>query len=448
MTAHTPAIDFTHDPELRSWVASAGVRSDFPLQNLPFGVVAGTTGVAQHDAPRGVVRIGDAVLDLRGLAASGLLIGDAQSAAEAAAHGALNDLFALGSGPRVALRRALHYLLVEGAPRQDTVARFLTPLSEVDVLLPARIGDYTDFYVGIHHARNIGALFRPSDPLLPNYKWVPIGYHGRASSVRVSGTPITRPNGQLKAADAPAPVFEPTRRMDFELELGVWIGPGNRLGEPVSLDHAESHVAGYCLLNDWSARDVQAWEYQPLGPFLSKSFGTTVSPWVITPEALAPFRIPVDRAEGDPEPLPYLDSPQHRGHGGLQVELHALIRTAQMRKDGDTPHLISRSSSRHMYWSVAQMITHHTSNGCELRPGDLLGSGTISGPSAGSEGSLMELSHGGSAPITLPNGETRTFLEDGDEVILTARAHRAGAAAIGFGECVAVVRPAIAYPTT
>ncbi|MFV8164360.1 fumarylacetoacetase [Mycobacterium sp. 134] len=440
MTAPGPALDFTHDPSPHSWVASAGSNSDFPLQNLPFGVVAGAVG-----EPHGVVRIGDAVLDLRGLAASGLLTDAAQAAAEAAAHGTLNALFALGSGPRVALRRALHSLLVEGAQNRHSVAGFLTPLPEVDVLLPARIGDYSDFYVGIHHARNIGALFRPDDPLLPNYKWVPIGYHGRASSVRVSGTPITRPHGQLKAGDATPPVLAPTRRLDFELELGVWIGPENRLGEPVALDDAESHVAGYCLLNDWSARDVQAWEYQPLGPFLAKSFGTTISPWVITPEALAPFRIPVDRPADDPAPLPHLDSPGHRTGGGLDIDLRALITTAQMRHDGRPPHVISRSSSRHMYWSVAQMLTHHTSNGCDLQPGDLLGSGTLSGPTSGSEGSLMELSHGGNDPITLPNGETRTFLEDGDEVILTASAHRPGAATIGFGECVAAVQSATTY---
>lgn len=435
------ALDFTHDPGRRSWVTTAQTGSGFPLQNLPFGVVAGAAG-----EPHGVVRIGDEVLDLGGLAASGLLTGEAHAAAEAAAHGTLNALFALGSGPRTALRRELHALLVAGAPHQQTVAGLLTPVAEVDVLLPARIGDYTDFYVGIHHARNIGALFRPDNPLLPNYKWVPIGYHGRASSVRVSGTPITRPYGQLKAADASAPVLASTRRLDFELEIGVWIGPGNRLGEPVKLDDAESRVAGYCLLNDWSARDVQAWEYQPLGPFLAKSFGTTISPWVITPEALAPFRIPVTHPEDDPVPLPYLDSPLHRAQGGLDIELQALILTAQMRDDGDPPHLISRSSTRHMYWSVAQMVTHHTSNGCNLQAGDLLGSGTLSGPTAGSEGSLMEVSHGGKDPITLPNGETRMFLEDGDEVVLTARAHRPGAATIGFGECVGVVEPAITYP--
>lgn len=435
------ALDFTHDPSRRSWVTTAQTGSGFPLQNLPFGVVVGAAG-----EPHGVVRIGDDVLDLGGLATSGLLTDEAHAAAEAAAHGTLNALFALGSGPRTALRRELHALLAEGAPHQQTVAGLLTPLKEVDVLLPARIGDYTDFYVGIHHARNVGALFRPDSPLLPNYKWVPIGYHGRASSVRVSGTPITRPHGQLKAGDASAPELEPTRRMDFELELGVWIGPGNRLGAPVSLDDAESHVAGYCLLNDWSARDVQAWEYQPLGPFLAKSFGTTVSPWVITPEALAPFRIPAARPKEDPAPLPYLDSPLHRAQGRLDIELQALIWTARMREAGDAPQLISRSSSRHMYWSVAQMVTHHTSNGCNLQPGDLLGSGTLSGPTAGSEGSLMEASHGGKEPITLPNGETRTFLEDGDEVVLTARAHRPGAATIGFGECVGVVEPAITYP--
>jgi fumarylacetoacetase len=439
-SSSTPALDFTHDPSRRSWVASAGTDSDFPLQNLPFGVAA-----VADDEPHGVVRIGDMVLDLRGLAASGLLDDEAQVAAEAGAQGALNALFALGSSPRVTLRRALHSLLVEGSPHQETVAGLLTPLPDVDVLLPARIGDYTDFYVGIHHARNIGALFRPDDPLLPNYKWVPIGYHGRASSVQGSGAAITRPHGQLKAADASAPVLAPTRRLDFELELGVWIGPGNRLGEPVSLDEADSHVAGYCLLNDWSARDVQAWEYQPLGPFLAKSFGTTISPWVVTPEALAPFRIPVVRPADDPAPLPYLDSPLHRTSGGFDIELEVCLRTTRMRTDGDPPILISRSSSRHMYWSVAQMITHHTSNGCNLQPGDLLGSGTLSGPAAGSEGSLMELSRGGTAPFTLPNGETRTFLEDGDEVTLTARARRPGAATIGFGECVGVVQPAVTY---
>ncbi|MCV7156249.1 fumarylacetoacetase [Mycolicibacterium brisbanense] len=419
----------------RSWVPSAGPDSDFPLQNLPFGVVSA------GDEPHGVVRIGDAVLDLRALAASGLLTEPARDAARAAAGGTLNELFALGAAPRIALRNDLQALLVDGAPYQRTVTEFLTPVREVDVLLPARIGDYTDFYVGIHHARNVGAQFRPDAPLLPNYKWIPIAYHGRASSVRVSGTPVVRPHGQLKLSETP--VFAPTRRLDFELELGVWIGPGNQLGEPVPLDGAETHVAGYCLLNDWSARDVQAWEYQPLGPFLAKSFGTTVSPWVITPEALAPFRIPMRRPVDDPPPLAYLDSPAHRDHGGLDVDLEVRIRTARMRESGDAPAVLARSSSRHMYWAVGQMITHHTSNGCDLRPGDLFGSGTLSGPHPGSEGSLMELSHGGADPVTLPNGETRTFLEDGDEITLTARARRQGFVTIGFGECSAMVQPPI-----
>lgn len=443
MTFPIPAIDVTHDPRLRSWVASAGPGSDFPLQNLPFGVVCGRTGDTDGGAPHGVVRIGDEVLHLGGLAATGLLAGDAQTAAEAAAHGSLNELFGLGCAPRRALRVALHSLLVAGPAPQPLVATLLTPVCDVDVLLPARIGDYTDFYVGIHHATNVGAIFRPDQPLLPNYKWVPIGYHGRASSVRVSGTPIRRPHGQLKSPDSAAPVFAPTRRLDFELELGVWIGPGNELGAPIDLDDAESHIAGYCLLNDWSARDVQAWEYQPLGPFLAKNFGTTVSPWVVTPEALAPFRIPTARPRGDPEPLPYLDSRWHRDHAGIDIELDVLIATARMREGGQHSTLISRSSTRYMYWSPAQMIAHHTSNGCDLHPGDLLGSGTLSGPSNGSEGSLMELSHGGHEAIRLPGGEARTFLEDGDEVTLTARAHRPGMATIGFGACTAVVEPAI-----
>ncbi|WP_018599343.1 fumarylacetoacetase [Mycobacterium sp. 155] len=439
MTPPSSTLDFTHDPNRRSWVVSAGPDSGFPLQNLPFGVVAGTA-----EEPHGVVRIGDAVLSLRQLAESGLLTEPAHAAAHAAAASTLNELFALGTAPRVALRRELHSLLVEGAPHAQSVAKFLTPVWEVDILLPAHIGDYTDFYVGIHHARTIGALFRPDDPLLPNYKWIPVAYHGRASSVRVSGTPVIRPHGQLKLDPQQEPTFAPTRRLDLELELGVWIGPGNRLGERVPLDDAEDHVAGYCLLNDWSARDVQAWEYQPLGPFLAKNFSTTVSPWVITPEALAPFHIPVSRPPDDPQPLSYLDNPEHRAHGGLDVDFEVRIRTARMRETGAAAHVISRSSSRHMYWTVGQMITHHTSNGCDLRPGDLLGSGTLSGSEPGSAGSLMELSHGGTDPVILPNGETRTFLEDGDEITLTAQAQRPGAVTVGFGECVAVVQPATA----
>jgi fumarylacetoacetase len=442
MSSSLPGLDVTHDPRLRSWVASAGDASGFPLQNLPFGIVAARRGDTGAGEPHGAVRIGDEVLDLRRLAASGLLQGPALAAAEAAGAGTLNAFFELGAGPRRALRAALHGLLVEGAAHQAAVAPFLTPAASVENLLPASIGDYTDFYVGIHHAVNVGAIFRPDNPLLPNYKWVPIGYHGRASSVTVSGTPFRRPNGQLKMPDGGEPVFAPTRRLDFELELGVWLGPSTRLGESVAIDQAEDHVAGLCLLNDWSARDVQAWEYQPLGPFLAKNFATTVSPWVVTPEALAPYRVAMCRPEGDPAPLPYLDSAQHRAAGGIDIELDVLLSTAKMRNAGEAPLLVSRSSTRHMYWSIAQMVTHHTSNGCDLRAGDLLGSGTLSAPGPGGLGSLLEITRGGTEPFGLPNGQTRTFLQDGDEVTLRARARRDGAATIGFGECAAIVQPA------
>ncbi|WP_112264224.1 fumarylacetoacetase [Lentzea terrae] len=431
-------LDVTHDPSLRSWVASAGEGSDFPLQNLPFGVVAPRAG----GAPRGVVRIGDEVLDLSGLAIAGLLEDEALAAAKAAGEGSLNALFALGAGPRRALRAALHGLLVEGSPAREQVAALLTPVAEVDVLLPSAIGDYTDFYVGIHHAVNVGSIFRPDNPLLPNYKWVPIGYHGRASSIGVSGGTVVRPLGQTKRPDADAPAFVPTQRLDIELELGIWIGQGNELGEPIALDDAEDHVAGFCLLNDWSARDVQAWEYQPLGPFLAKNFASTVSAWVITPEALEPYRTPWNRPAADPAPLPHLDSAAHRRSCGFDIDLEVHLVTARMRAAGEEPVLVSSSSTRHMYWSVAQMITHHTSNGCNLRPGDLFGSGTISGPTPGSEGSFLELTRGGTEPFALPNGEKRTFLLDGDEVVLRARAHREGAAPIGFGECRAAISPA------
>jgi fumarylacetoacetase len=442
MSTSAPGLDVTHDPRLRSWVASAGDLSDFPLQNLPFGIVTRRQEDTAPSGPHGVVRIGDEVLDLGLLAASGLLEGQALVAAHAASAGTLNALFELGPGPRRALRAALHSLLVDGAAHQAKVASFLAPVASVEVLLPASIGDYTDFYVGICHAVNVGAIFRPDNPLLPNYKWIPIGYHGRASSVTVSGTPFRRPSGQLKAPDAAAPVFAPTRRLDFELELGVWIGPSTRLGDPVGIDQAESHVAGLCLLNDWSARDVQAWEYQPLGPFLAKNFATTVSPWVVTPEALAPYRVAMRRPESDPAPLPYLDSTQHEATGGIDIELDVLLSTSTMRQTSEPPFLVSRSSTKHMYWSIAQMVTHHTSNGCDLRAGDLLGSGTLSAPGPAGLGSLLEITRGGTQPLGLPNGQTRTFLQDGDEVTLRARARRDGAATIGFGECAAIVQPA------
>ena len=430
-------LDETHDPEAVSWVTSANGHPDFGLANLPFGIFRTPGG-----SPRGGIRIGDQVLDLAGLSGSGLLSGEAQRAAEAAAGPTLNPLFALGPSPRRALRTAVHRLLLRASTSADRMGSQLRPIADIELLLPAAIGDYTDFYAGIHHALNVGRLFRPDNPLLPNYRWVPIGYHGRASSVQVSGTPFRRPRGQLRASPDAPPAYAPTQRLDLELELGIWIGPGNDAGEPVPIGRAADQVAGYCLLNDWSARDVQAWEYQPLGPFLAKSFATTVSAWVITPEALAPFRGELDRPGGDPPPLPYLRDDHDQRNGALEVGLEVLLSTAQMRAERMPPHLLSASSTRHLYWTPAQLITHHTSGGCNLRPGDLLGSGTISAPISVGYGSLLEITRGGAEPITLPSGEHRTFLADGDEIILTARAERVGAAPVGFGECRATVLPA------
>ena len=430
-----PDLDATHDPDLRSWVASAQDHADFPIQNLPFGVFGPLAG-----APRGGVAIGDDILDLRALDEAGLLEGEAQAACRACAGPTLNPFLALGAGPRRALRAAVSALLAAGArERPDLLHR------SADCLLhmPAQVGDYTDFYVGIHHATNVGKLFRPDNPLLPNYKWVPIGYHGRASSLRVSGQEVRRPQGQRKYPDQAEPSFGPCERLDYELELGVWVGPGNALGTPVPVAEAHEHVAGYCLLNDWSARDIQSWEYQPLGPFLSKSFGTTISPWIVTPEALAPFRTAQPgRPEGDPRPLPYLTDEADQREGALSLELQALLLTDAMRRQGMAPHRLSLSNARHMYWTVAQMVAHHTCNGCDLRPGDLLGTGTLSASTPDGFGSLLESTQGGTAPLMLPSGETRRFLEDGDEVILHAHARRDGYASIGFGECRGTVVPA------
>jgi fumarylacetoacetase len=355
----------------------------------------------------------------------------------------LNGLFELGAVPRRALRHQVFALLARGAIEQPQLAPLLCPLDQARIVLPATVGDYTDFYAGIHHATTVGALFRPDNPLLPNYKWVPIGYHGRASTIQPSEVSVRRPLGQIRDRTEAVPAYRETERLDFELELGVWIGPGSQQGQPIPIELAAQHVAGYCLLNDWSARDVQAWEYQPLGPFLSKNFATTVSAWVITPEALAPYRIPATtRPAGDPDPLPYLTASADQLGGGLDLELEVQLSSAAMRVSHVAPQRLALSSARHLYWTVAQLIAHHTSGGCDLRPGDLLGTGTISAPTPDGYGSLLELTHGGRDPITLPTGETRTFLQDGDEVILRGRASRPGAAPIGFGECRAVVQPA------
>jgi fumarylacetoacetase len=435
MMAH---LDRTHDPKLESWVPSANGHADFPIQNLPLGIFS-----PRGMPPRGGAAIGDRILDLPAALAAGFFTGEAAEAAEAASGAELNPLLALGAGPRRALRTRLVDLLVKGNPDQDKLASCLHDAANCTLHRPAHIGDYTDFYVGIYHATNVGKLFRPSDPLLPNYKFVPIGYHGRASSVRPSGSPVRRPYGQSKPADASVPVFGPSEKLDFELELGVWVGPGNGGGEPIRIADAHRHVAGFCLLNDWSARDIQAWEYQPLGPFLSKSFATTISAWIVTPEALAPFRVAQGRRpEGDPEPLPYLFDPQDQHDGALDLDLETFLLTPGLRDMNRPPYRLGSSNARYMYWTVAQMVTHHTSNGCNLQPGDLLGTGTLSGPDPSSCGSLLEATLGGRDPIVLPTGEQRRFLEDGDQVILRARARRQGFASIGFGECRAMVLPA------
>ena len=433
-------IDQTHDPKRQSWVASANGHADFPIQNLPFGVFSTGGGSA-----RGGVAIGDSILDLKAALEAGLFQGEARRAAEAASAGSLNDFLAMGAGPRRALRARLSEILADGSKDRTATEKALHAAADCKVHLPARIGDYTDFYVGIHHATHVGQLFRPDQPLMPNYKYVPIGYHGRASSVLPSGVPVRRPRGQSKAPDAAAPSVGPSARLDYELELGVWIGGGNALGEPIAVGQAADHVAGFCLLNDWSARDIQAWEYQPLGPFLGKSFGTTVSPWIVTPEALAPFRTAqAARPAGDPAPLPYLLDDNDQREGGLALELDVLLLTPGLKEKGLPPHKLSASNARYMYWTVAQMVAHHTSNGCNLQPGDLLGTGTISGTERAESGSLLESSNGGKEPIRLESGEERRFLVDGDEIILRARGRRDGYASIGFGDCRAVILPAVA----
>jgi fumarylacetoacetase len=422
-------VDETHDPKLRSWVESAH-GSDFPIQNLPLGVFS--VGNRRRHA---CVAIGDFVLDLTEL---GDLLDEEWR--DDLSQPVLNAWLARGRKAQSALRKRLQELLSDRRYRDDLEPQ-LVGQTEVRMHLPCVVGDYTDFYVGIHHATNIGKQFRPDNPLLPNYKYVPIGYHGRASSVRVSGEPVIRPNGQRKAPDADAPEYGPSRRLDYELELGLWIGRGNDLGHPIPIDEADEHIAGWCLLNDWSARDIQAWEYQPLGPFLAKNFMTSVSPWVVTGDALEPFRVPMPpRSPGDPGPLPYL---QGGLNSAFDIQLEVTLSTAKMRQDGLPAQRLSRgSASSAMYWSSAQIVAHHASNGCNLQSGDLIGTGTLSTESESGLGSLMEIGRGGKAPIELPGGEKRSFLEDGDEVTLRAWCEAEGAVRIGFGECVGRVEAA------
>ncbi|VTU38752.1 fumarylacetoacetase [Variovorax sp. PBL-H6] len=421
------ALNTTHDPQLRSWVASANQADcDFPIQNLPYGRFRPT---GSGEAFRIGVAIGDQVLDLK---ATGLIHTDD-----------MNVLMAKGPAERQALRAAISAGLAEGSAQATDWGRALLAQSAVEMAVPCRIGDYTDFYTGIHHARTVGSLFRPDAPLLPNYQWVPIGYHGRASSIGVSGQHFKRPKGQTKAPDAAAPAFGPSKRLDYELELGFLVAQGNALGEPIAIADAEAHLFGVTLLNDWSARDIQAWEYQPLGPFLAKNFASTLSPWIVTLEALAPFRAPFERPAGDPQPLPYLDAPGNRAAGALDVVLEAWLQTARMREAGEAPVRLTRGNAREAaYWTPAQLVTHHTVNGCNLQAGDLLGSGTLSGPKPDEAGSLLELTLGGKQPIQLPNGERRSFLEDGDTLTLRGWCEREGAVRIGLGEVSATIEPA------
>ena len=435
-------LNETHDPNLTSWVASANDgQTDFPIQNLPFAIFRRQ---GSSEAWRGGVAIGDQIVDMAAAVQAGVFNGEALAAAQAAAEPTLNNLMSLGPQPLSHLRKALSKALQTGSSQQAALQACLVPQAQAEYSLPARIGDYTDFYTSVHHATNIGKQFRPDNPLLPNYKWVPIGYHGRSSSIGISGQAFKRPKGQVKPPDADVPVLKPSARMDIELEMGVFVGQGNALGEPVTMAEAEDHIFGLVLFNDWSARDIQPWEYQPLGPFLAKNFASTVSPWVVTMEALDPFRAPFSHPEGDPQPLPYLSSAANSAQGGLDIELEALILTDKMRAAGAAPERITRTNYKHAYWTAAQMVTHHTVNGCNLRPGDLLGTGTLSGPTLDQACALIELTTGGKNPIQLANGESRTWLEDGDTIVLRGWCQKEGAARIGFGECVGTVLPAAA----
>ncbi|MFI5444150.1 fumarylacetoacetase [Polaromonas sp. UC242_47] len=429
-------IDATHDLNLRSWVESANGHTQFPIQNLPLGVFRSDSG------PRIGVAIGDEVLDLPAALQAGLLMQLDAATAQAMTAPVLNTWMALPAAQRRALRLQLSALLAAETPEGRLAgaqrALILKPQAACEMLLPTDVGDFSDYYAGIHHATNAGKFFRPDSPLLPNYKHVPVAYHGRASSLRPSGTVLHRPTGQVRqdTPDGPVPVFQPSARLDYELELAIWVGPGNALAQSIPVSEAAGHVAGFGLLNDWSARDIQAWEYQPLGPFQGKNFLSSLSPWVVTSDALAPFRAPaMARGAGDPQPLPYLLDAQDQADGGLRVELEVFLSTRNMREQGLAPHRLSRGNSTYMWWTPAQMVTHHTVGGCNLRPGDLIGSGTISAPESTGFGCLLEITEGGKTAVLLPNGESRTFLQDGDELVMRGFCQREGFAPIGVGEC-------------
>jgi fumarylacetoacetase len=449
------ALNQTHNPDAQSWIPAANAEStDFPLQNLPFGVFvprASGDPMDVEDTPRIGVAIGDCVVDVLACHEAGAFHGRAEQAADACAEPTLNALMALGRPAWSALRAQLHELLranhADQRHHQAMVEPSLRLLRDVRMLMPATIGNYSDFYASIHHATNMGTMLRPDSPLLPNYKHVPIGYHGRASSIVPSATPVRRPWGQSKAPESEQrqerPVFGPSQRLDYEVELGLFVGPGSAMGDTIAIDRAEDHIFGLCLVNDWSARDLQQWEYQPLGPFLSKSFATSISPWIVTLEALEPYRVPAfARAEGDPEALPYLLAEANQLRGGFGITIEAWLQSAKMREQEIPAMRVSQGEASALYWTLAQLLTHHASNGCNFQPGDLLASGTISGPEKHNRGCLAELTWRGTEPIALPHGETRRFLEDGDEIVLKGYAVREGRPRIGFGECRGIILPA------
>lgn len=430
-------VNETHDAGLVSWVESANGHPDYPIQNLPFGAYR------RDDEQRLGVAIGEQILDLAAASDSGLLdsVPEAHAAIE---QPVLNQLMALPLATRARLRYALSRLLQAGTPEGDEARHddVLVRQTDVELVLPAHIGDYTDFYASIFHATNVGKMFRPDNPLLPNYTWIPIGYHGRASSIVPSGTPVRRPSGQTRDDASAPPTFGPSRRLDYELEVGLFVGTGNPLGQPFPIADAGAHLFGVCLLNDWSARDIQTWEYQPLGPFLAKNFATSISPWVVTMEALAPFRTaPLARRAGEPAPLPYLSDADDQRQGALGISLEVLLSSAAMRSADMPPLSLSRSSLADLFWTPAQIVTHHASNGCNLEPGDLLGTGTVSGEAKEARGCLLELTWRGSEPITLPTGEVRRFLENGDELIVRGWCERDGFRRIGLGECRGIILP-------
>jgi fumarylacetoacetase len=438
-----PALNATHDPARRSWVESAQAPgTDFPIQNLPHGVFRRCGG---GEAWRGGVAIGDMILDMAAAVDAGLFQGIPAEAARAAAEPTLNRLMAMGRGAASALRARISEVLMTGSAAQAIGPRILVPMAEAELRLPCQVGAFTDFLTSTFHTERGGRRTRPESPLPPNFKHLPVAYNSRATSLRVSGEPVRRPNGQRQTPNGDV-VFGPCVNLDFELEVGLFIGPGNPLGEPVALSAAPEHIFGYCLLNDWSARDIQRWESFPLGPFLSKSLSTTISPWVVTAEAMAPFAVPAfRRAPEDPQPLPYLTCPRDQAEGLMDIGLEALLLTPRMREAGQAPARITLTNFQTMYWTFAQMVTHHMSNGCNLMPGDVLGSGTASGPTDDSRACYSEITEGRN-PVTLPNGETRLWLEDGDEIIFRGRAERPGAVPIGFGECRGRIDPAPAWP--